>query len=324
MIAKNYKHSNLRVFSLSSNQSLAAAIAEHLGVELGKLDATQFADGEIKINIEESIRGDHIYVIQSTSFPISDNIMELMIMIDALKRASAKKINVVLPYYGYARQEQQDGPRTPITAKLVANMLELAGADRIVTLDLHANQIQGFFDMPVDHLQGVPLIADYLIDRQLAGDDVVVVSPDQGGVTRARKLAEFLQAPIAIVDRRYSHASVVGDVLDKTTIIIDDIIDSGLTALTAADALVEYGAKSVYAAATHAVLSGNAAQMIEASPIECLLVTDTIHLPEAKRISKLEQVSVAPLLAEAIRRIHENQSVSPLFTERMAFDDEVE
>ncbi|AXY26592.1 ribose-phosphate pyrophosphokinase [Suicoccus acidiformans] len=322
MTEKNYKDPKLKIFSLSSNRSLAEKIATEVGVELGELNILQFADGEIKINIDESIRGSHVYVIQSTSFPVNDNLMELMIMIDALRRASAKTINLVIPYYGYARQDRKAQSREPITAKLVANMLEMAGTDRIVAMDLHANQIQGFFDIPVDHLMGAPLLANYFIERNLQGDEVVVVSPDHGGVTRARKLAEFLKSPIAIIDKRRPKANVaevmnvVGDVSGKTAVIIDDMIDTAGTITLAAKALKEKGATEVYASCTHAVLSGPAIERLENSEIEKVVVTDTIELPAEKKIAKIETVSVAKLVGEAIRRIHENRSVSPLFQEK--------
>ena len=272
--------------------------------------------------LEESIRGAHVYIIQSTSYPVSDHLMELLIMIDALRRASAKTINVVLPYYGYARQERKAQAREPITAKLVANMITVAGADRVLTLDLHAPQIQGFFDIPVDHLLGAPLLANYFIDRDLHGDDVVVISPDHGGVTRARKLADFLKSPIAIIDKRRPRANVaevmniIGDVSGKTCIIIDDMIDTAGTITLAAAALLDHGAKEVYASCTHAVFSGPAVERLEESEIKQIVVTDSILQPENRNLSKLETVSVAELIAEAIRRVHENRPVSPLFNEK--------
>ncbi|MGX7092887.1 ribose-phosphate diphosphokinase [Hutsoniella sourekii] len=319
---KPYQDPKLKIFSLNSNKPLAEKIAEEVGVELGKIEISRFADGEIKVNIDESIRGSHVYVIQSTSAPVNDNLMELMIMIDALRRASAKTVNLVIPYYGYARQDRKAKSREPITAKLVANMLEMAGADRIVAMDLHAAQIQGFFDIPLDHLMGAPLLANYFIDNGLIGDDIVVVSPDHGGVTRARKLAEFLKAPIAIVDKRRPKANVaevmniVGDIDGKIAILIDDMIDTGGTICLAAEALMEKGAKEVYVTCTHPVLSGPAVERLEQAPIKKVIITDTIALPEEKIIDKIEIVSVAQLVGEAIRRIHENRSVSPLFQEK--------
>lgn len=327
MAIKHYGDSKLKIFSLSSNRPLAEKIAGYVGVELGAMHLSQFADGEIKVNIDESIRGDHVYLIQSTSAPVNDHLMELLITIDALRRASAKTINVVMPYYGYARQDRKAQPREPITAKLIANMITNAGADRMVTLDLHAAQIQGFFDLPMDHLLGAPLLANYFIDHGLHGDDIVVVSPDHGGVTRARKLAEFLKSPIAIIDKRRPKAnvaevmSIVGDVAGKTCIIIDDMIDTAGTITLAGDALMEKGAVEVYACCTHAVLSGPAIERLEKSTIKKVIVTDTIPLTEGKLIDKIEQVTVSQLIAEAIKRIHENRSVSPLFQEKFKLID---
>lgn len=327
MVKEHYKDPKLKIFSLSSNRPLAEKIAEEVGLTLGELSISHFSDGEIKVNIEESIRGDHVYVVQSTSYPVSDNLMELMIMIDALRRASAKTINVVMPYYGYARQDRKAQSREPITAKLVANMLTMAGASRILALDLHAAQIQGFFDIPVDHLMGAPLLATYFLENNLHGDDCVVVSPDHGGVTRARKLAEFLKTPIAIIDKRRPRPNVaeimniVGDVQDKKCIIIDDMIDTAGTITLAAKALKEKGAKEVYICCTHAILSGEAVQRLEESPVEKVIITDSILLPEEKKFDKIKIISVAQLVGEAIRRIHENRSVSPLFSEKFIMID---
>ena len=318
-MSEHYFDPKLKIFALNSNKPLAEKIANDAGVELGKLSVDQFSDGEIRINIEESIRGDHVYIIQSTSSPVNDNIMEMLIMIDALKRASAKTINLVIPYYGYARQDRKARSREPITAKLVANMITAAGADRILTLDLHASQIQGFFDMPVDHLLGASLLANYFLDCGLEGEGIVVVSPDHGGVTRARKLAEFLKAPIAIIDKRRPKANVaevmniIGSVEGKKCILIDDMIDTAGTIALAAQALEEAGATEVYACCTHPVLSGPAIERIQDSVIKKLVVTDSIYLPEGKKIDKITQISVSALMADAIKRIHENKSVSPLF-----------
>lgn len=327
MIEKPYSDSKLKIFALSSNRPLAEKIADEVGVELGDINISQFADGEIKVNIDESIRGDHVYLVQSTSYPVNDHLMELLITIDALRRASAKTINVVIPYYGYARQDRKAQPREPITAKLVANMLVQAGVDRLVTLDLHAAQIQGFFDIPMDHLLGAPLLANYFIDNHLDGDDVVVVSPDHGGVTRARKLAEFLKSPIAIIDKRRPKANVaeimniVGEVKGKTCVIIDDMIDTAGTITLAADALMEKGAKDIYVCCTHPVLSGPAISRLAASPIKKVIITDSISLPEDKKLDKIETVTVSQLVGEAIKRIHENRSVSPLFEEQFKLID---
>lgn len=314
-------YSDLKLFALSSNKELAEKVASAMGIQLGKSTVRQFSDGEIQVNIEESIRGDHVFILQSTSSPVNDNLMEILIMVDALKRASAEKISVVIPYYGYARQDRKARSREPITSKLVANMLEVAGVDRLLTVDLHAAQIQGFFDIPVDHLMGAPLLADYFLTQGL-DKDAVVVSPDHGGVTRARKLAEFLKAPIAIIDKRRPRANVaeimniIGSVDGKRCILIDDMIDTAGTITLAAQALMDAGAIEVYASATHPVLSGPAIERIEKSPIKQLVVTDSIQLPEEKQIDKLVQVSVGPLIGDAIKRIHENKPVSPLFTTR--------
>lgn len=312
-----YLDPNLKVFALNSNKELAKQIADVIGVELGKCSVTKFSDGEIQINIEESIRGCDVYVVQSTSNPVNEHLMEVLIMIDALRRASAKTINIVIPYYGYARQDRKARSREPITAKLVANLLETAGAHRVIALDLHAPQIQGFFDIIIDHLMGVPILADYFEEKNL--EDIVIVSPDHGGVTRARKMADRLKAPIAIIDKRRPRPNVaevmniVGNVQGKTAILIDDIIDTAGTITLAADALVKQGAKAVYACCTHPVLSGPAIERIENSNITELVVTNTIRLDADKKIEKIVELSVAPLIGEAIIRIHEEQSVSSLF-----------
>ncbi|MCO6019292.1 MULTISPECIES: ribose-phosphate diphosphokinase [Carnobacterium] len=321
-MSEHYFDPKLKIFALNSNRPLAQKIADEVGVELGRLSVDQFSDGEIRINIEESIRGDHVYIVQSTSSPVNDNLMELLIMIDALKRASAKTINLVIPYYGYARQDRKARSREPITAKLVANMITAAGADRILTLDLHASQIQGFFDIPVDHLMGAPLLANYFLTHDIANEDVVVVSPDHGGVTRARKLAEFLKAPIAIIDKRRPKANVaevmniIGNVEGKKCILIDDMIDTAGTITLAAGALEEAGATEVYACCTHPVLSGPALERIQSSVIKELIVTDSIYLPEDRKCEKIVEVSVGSLMGDAIKRIHENKSVSPLFEKK--------
>ena len=314
---------NIKIFSLNSNQELAERVAQSIGVPLGKVSVSQFSDGEIKINIEESIRGNNVYIIQSTSSPVNDHLMELMIMIDACRRASAETINVVIPYFGYARQDRKAKPREPITSKLIANMIESAGATRILALDLHASQIQGFFDVPVDHLMGAPLLANYFLnDEKLEKQDMVVVSPDHGGVTRARKLSEFLDAPIAIIDKCRPEANVaevmniVGNAEGRHAIIIDDMIDTAGTITLAAEALEDAGALSVVACCTHPVLSGPAIERLDNSVLREVVVTDSIQLPEEKRIDKIKQVTVAELIAEAIVRIHENRSVSPLFNEK--------
>lgn len=313
-------YSNLKLFSLSSNHELAQKVAKEIGIELGKVSVGVHSDGETVVHIDESVRGDHVFILQSTSDPVNDNLMELLIMMDALRRASAASINIVLPYYGYARQDRKARAREPITSKLVANMLQIAGADRLITFDLHAPQIQGFFNIPVDHLMGSPLIAEYF-RRQLvsAGDDIVVVSPDHGGVGRARKLANFLKAPLAIIDKRRPRANVaeimniIGDVQGKKCILIDDMIDTAGTITLAANALKELGATEVYASCTHAVLSGPAIDRINNSAITKLVVLDTIEMPEERQSEKIVQLSIAHLLADAIIRIHERRPLSPLF-----------
>lgn len=313
------KETRLKLYSLSSNVPLAEKIASYLGTELGELDVNKFSDGEIAISIEESIRGDHVFIVQSTSSPTNDYLMELLIMIDALRRASAKTITAVIPYYGYARQDRKAQPREPITAKLVANLLTTAGADRVVALDLHAAQIQGFFDIPVDHLLGAPLLASWFLDRELSGSDVVVVSPDHGGATRARRLAEFLDSSIAIVDKRRPKPNVsevmniIGDVKGKKAIIIDDMIDTAGTITNAAQAIKDAGATEVYACGTHGVFSDPAIERIDQSVIKTMVVTDSIYLPEEKRLDKIELISVSELIGQAIERIYEERSVSPLF-----------
>jgi len=316
-MTSGYKENSLKVFSLNSNRALAEEIAEHIGINLGKCTVSTFSDGEIQINPEESVRGCDVYVVQSTSYPVNNHIMELLIMIDALKRASADSITIVMPYYGYGRQDRKAQAREPITAKLVANLLETAGADRVVTLDLHAPQIQGFFDMPIDHLQGVPILSDYFKEKSL--DDIVVVSPDHGGVTRARRMADRLKAPLGIIDKRRPRPNVaevmniIGNIDGKTAILIDDIIDTAGTITLAANALIDSGAKEVYACCTHPVLSHPAIERIQESSIKELVVTNTIKLPEEKKIGKIKELSVAPLIGEAIMRIHDLKSVSILF-----------
>ncbi|HEY2421859.1 MAG TPA: ribose-phosphate diphosphokinase [Neobacillus sp.] len=309
--------SGFKMFALNSNRELATEMAALLGCELGKCSISQFSDGEIQIHIKESVRGSEVYVLQSTSSPVNTNIMELLIMIDALKRASARKINVVIPYFGYARQDRKARSREPITAKLMANLLEKAGATRVLTMDLHTSQIQGFFDIPVEHLFGVPILAQYFKDKGL--EDIVIVAPHNGSVARARKMANLLHAPIALIDKRSIEEnsteiiSVVGNIEGKNAIIIDDLIDTGTTITVAAGALAEKGAKSIYAGCTHPVFTGAAISGIESSPIKELVVTNTIELPKEKMINKIKVISVAPLLAEAINRIHNEKAVSPLF-----------
>ena len=311
----------LKIFTGNANPALAKEICDYLGLPLGEAFVGRFNNGEVQIMIDESVRGKDVFIIQPTSYPVNDNLMELMVMADALKRASARHITAVVPYYGYARQDRKTRGREPITAKLVANLMQTSGITRLVTIDLHAGQIQGFFDIPVDHLMGAPLIADYFDRHGLVGDDVVIVSPDHGGVTRARKLAQFLQTPIAIIDKRRSVTkmntsevmNIIGNVKGKKCILIDDMIDTAGTICHAADALAEAGATAVYASCTHPVLSGPALENIEKSAIQKLVVLDTIYLPEERLIDKIEQISIAELIAEAITRIHEKRPLSPLF-----------
>lgn len=316
-MSSNYEDGSLKLFSLNSNKQLAQEIADHIGISLGQCTVSRFSDGEVQINIEESIRGSDVYVLQSTCEPVNEHMMELLIMIDALKRASAKSINIVMPYYGYARQDRKARSREPITAKLVADLLETAGATRVITLDLHAPQIQGFFNIPIDHLQGVPILSDYFEKKNL--QDIIVVSPDHGGVTRARKLADRLKTPIGIIDKRRPRPNVaevmniIGNVEGKTAILIDDIIDTGGTISLAANALIENGATEVYACCTHPVLSGPAIERIKDSNIKELVVTNSIPLPEEKKLDNITVLSVSSLIGEAIIRVHEQQSVSILF-----------
>lgn len=314
-----YGDEKLKLITCNSNQKLASEIADCIGVPLSDSEIVRFSDGEIQIRLDESVRGCDVYVIQSTCAPVNDHLMELLIMLDALKRASAKTINVVVPYYGYARQDRKARARDPITAKLVANLIETAGADRVIALDLHAMQIQGFFDIPVDHLVGVPILSQYFREKNL--EDVVVVSPDHGGVVRARRMADELHSPLAIIDKRRPEPNVsevmniIGDIKGKTCILIDDIIDTAGTLVLAADALLKGGAKEIYACCTHPVLSGPAIERLERAPIKEIVVTNTIPLPPAKLLAKMHTLSVAPLVGEAIIRVHEELSVSKLFEE---------
>ena len=312
---------NIKLFALNSNKPLAERIAKRMGVKLSTSSVVRFSDGEIQVNIDDSVRGKDVFLIQSTSAPVNDNLMELLIMIDAVRRASAASVNIVLPYYGYARQDRKTRAREPITAKLVADMIQTAGADRVLSLDLHAPQIQGFFDIPVDNLMGAPLLADYFLSNNLE-EDAVVVSPDHGGVTRARKLAEFLGTPIAIVDKRRPRANVaevmniIGDVKGKRAILIDDMIDTAGTITLAAQALKDAGATEVYACATHAVLSGPAIDRLNNSVIKRLVLTDSIQQPAEKNLDKMTLVSVGPLMGDAIKLILEHKAMSPLFDTR--------
>ena len=315
----NFDTSKLCILTGNANPKLAEEVAQYIGVELCHAFVGHFNNGETQVMISDSIRGKDVFIIQPTSQPVNDNLMELLVMADACRRASAQSINAVVPYYAYSRQDRKTRGREPISAKLVANLMTTAGIDRVITVDLHAGQIQGFFDIPVDHLMGAPLIANYFLEKGIKGDDVVVVSPDHGGVTRARKLAQFLKSPIAIIDKRRPKANVaevmniIGHVDGKICVLIDDMIDTAGTITLAANALKEAGAKSVYASCTHPVLSGPAIQRIQDSAIERLVITDSINLPDECRIDKIDEISVGQLMGEAIKRIHENKPVSPLF-----------
>lgn len=309
--------SNIQIFTCNSNPKLAQDICDYLGIQLGDAYVGEFSDGEIQIKLNQTVRGADVYVIQSTCHPVNQHLMELLVMVDSLRRASAETINVVIPYYGYARQDRKAQARDPITAKLVANLIQTAGADRLITIDLHATQIQGFFDIPVDQLLGVPILANYYLEKNLYNP--VVVSPDHGGVVRARRLAERLGAPIAIIDKRRPAPNVaevmnvIGEIQGRNCIIIDDIIDTAGTITLAANALLERGAEAVYACCTHPVFSGPAVERIRNSKIKEMVVTDTIPLSEEKRLDKIRVLSVAPLMSEAIMRVHKKKSVSKLF-----------
>jgi len=314
---KNGAFSDYKVFAGNSHPELAEEITSIMGKPLGKATVTKFSDGEISVSLWESVRGIDVYIIQPTSDPVNDNLMELLIMIDAMKRASAGRINAVIPYYGYARQDRKAKARDPITAKLVANLLVAAGADRVLTMDLHANQIQGYFDIPVDHLVGMPILAKYFKDKNL--EDVVIVSPDHGSVTRARNMAEYLDCPIAIVDKRRPEPNkseimnIIGNIEGKNCIILDDMIDTAGTITNAANALKDMGARDVFACATHAILSGPAVGRIQDSAISELVLLNTVPLAEEKKIDKMTFLSVAPLFAEAMIRVFTNGSISKLF-----------
>lgn len=317
----NLHGKDIRIFTANSNPDVAAQIAQELGLPMGSSKVETFSDGEISVSINESVRGSDVFVVQSTSEPVNNNLMELLIMIDAFKRASAGRITAVVPYFGYARQDRKAKARDPISAKLVADLITTAGADRLLSMDLHCAQIQGFFNIPVDHLLGVPVLAPYFADKLGIGNkDVIVVSPDLGSVTRARNFANKLDAPIAIVDKRRQKANVcevmniIGDVKDKTVILVDDMVDTAGTLCNAAAALIEKGgAKEVYACATHGVLSGPAIERIKNSVIKELVLLDTIALPKEKRIDNITMLPIAPVFAKAIERIYADESISPLF-----------
>ena len=310
--------SSICVFTGNSNRDLSKSICDILGISLGSGDVGRFSDGETSVDIYESIRGKDIYIVQSTCPPTNENLMELLIMMDAMRRASAKRITAVMPYFGYARQDRKASPRTPITAKLVANLLAVSGADRVLTMDLHAGQIQGFFDIPVDNLFAKPVMLEYLKKRFV--EKIVIVSPDAGGVERARAYAKPIEADLAIIDKRRVVANqadvmhIIGDVKGKECLIVDDMVDTAGTLTKGADALIKAGAKMVSACCTHAVLSGPAIDRINASPLEEVIVTDTIPLRDnAKGCEKIYVLTVAPLLGEAIKQIYADGSVSALF-----------
>lgn len=318
----NLHGKDIKIFAGNSNRTLAEAIAEKIGLPVGVATVGKFSDGETAINIGEVVRGSDVFIIQSTCTPVNDNLVELLIMIDALKRASAGRITAVMPYFGYARQDRKAKARDPISAKLVANLITTAGADRVLTMDLHASQLQGFFDIPVDHLLGGPILAHHFKDTFGDMDDVVVVSPDVGSVARARKFAEILEVPIAIIDKRRPKANVceimniIGDVRDKRVILVDDLIDTGGTIVNAVKALKEIGAKDVYACCTHGVLSGPAIERIANSEMKEMITLNTIPLSKEKQIDKIKQISVAGIFAEAIERIYGDISISTLFTQQ--------
>ncbi|MFC6255321.1 ribose-phosphate diphosphokinase [Secundilactobacillus hailunensis] len=308
----------LKMFALNSNRPLADKIAAAAGVELGKATIKHFSDGEISITVDESIRGDDIFLIQSVSDPVNTMLMELLIMVDAVRRASAHSITVVIPYYGYSRADRKARSREPITAKLIASLLEDDGVNRVVTLDLHAAQLQGFFDIPMDHLEAAPLLAGYFEDHHLT-DNLVIVSPDHAGVSKARRMADLLHAPLAIIDNRDPNKSttsaeaVIGSVKGKNAILVDDIIDTAVRISISAQTLKNAGANDIYAVATHPVFSKNAVSQMVNSPLKKVIVTDSIQMPEEKQFDKLEIISVGNLMGQAIRRIYSEQSVGQLF-----------
>ncbi len=310
----------LQIFSGNANPALAHEICTYLGTKLGEATVGSFSDGEIRVKIEENVRGGDVFVVQSSCQPVNDSLMELLIIIDALKRSSANRITAVIPYFGYARQDRKDQPRVPISAKLVADLITTAGTDRVLTMDLHAGQIQGFFNVPVDHLYALPVLLDYITKQTVKVSDLVVVSPDAGGVERARAFAKRLEANLAIIDKRREGPNqtqimnIIGDVEGKSALLLVDMIDTAGTIVKGAQACMEHGAREVWAACTHAVLTGPALDLIQQSCLKQVIVTNSIPLRgKEQSCPKLHQLSVAPLLGEAIRRIHEDESVSSLF-----------
>ncbi len=305
----------LKIFTGTANRPLAEKIVEHLGISLGQADVGRFSNGEIRVRLLENVRGSDVFIVQPTSGPVNDNLMELLLLIDAARRASARRVTAVVPFYGYARQDRKERGREPISAKLVANLITTAGARRVLTMDLHAPQIQGFFDIPVDNLQGGRILSEAIDQKHL--DNLMVFSPDAGGVYRARQMAKFLQAPLGFIDKRRPEpnvsevVNVIGKVRDKTVVIVDDMIDTGGTIAKAAQAIMDLGARAVYAATTHPVFSGDAQRILTESALKEILVTDTIQLDKSPE--RTQVISVAPLLAEAIMRVHEDLSVSKLF-----------
>ncbi len=308
----------VKIFSLSSNVELAQEIADSVGIPLSNCEVLHFADGEINVRINETVRGHHIFVVQPTSAPVNDHLMELLIMCDALKRASAKTINLVIPYYGYSRQDRKAASRQPISAKLVADLLTVAGADRVICMDIHAAQIQGFFDIPVDNFMGLPILANYIMDKHL--ENLVIVSPDHGGTTRAREFAKVLGTTIAIIDKRRPEPNkaevmnIIGNVEGKTCVLVDDMCDTAGTLTIGAQALKDAGAVEVYAACTHGLLSGPAVERIQNSCLKELIITNTVKLPEEKKIDKIKVLSVGQLLGHGILRILSDEPLSGLFT----------
>lgn len=307
----------LKLFSGSAHRALTNEIASHLEIEAGAIDLKKFSDGETAVKIAENVRGDDVFIVQPTSYPANENIMELLLIIDALKRASARRITAVIPYYGYGRQDRKVEPRVPISAKVVASLIESTGAHRVLSMDLHADQIQGFFNIPVDHLFAAPIMVDHF--RKKDFEDLVIVSPDSGGAERARFFAKQLQGGLAIIDKRRPQANVsevmhiIGDVEEKDCILVDDMIDTAGTICKAATALKENNARSICIAATHGVLSGNAIENLRKAPVDDIILTNTLHIPEEKRLPNMQVLSIAGLIGEAIRRIHEERSVSSLF-----------
>lgn len=315
----NQTHGTIKVFAGNASKELALAICQRLDLELGKMEVGRFSDGEIAVNIKETVRGCDVFIVQSTNTPVNENLMELLVIIDALKRASAGRITAVIPYFGYARQDRKARARDPISAKLVADILQTAGANRVLTMDLHSSQLQGFFDIPVDNLRGMPVLAKHFMKQGINDDNFIVVSPDVGSVARSRAMASKFNAPLAIIDKRRPKANVmevmniIGDVKDKVCLMMDDMIDTAGTICQGAKALVDNGAKRVVACCSHAVLSGPAIERLQESPLDKIVVLDTIELPPEKRIDKIEVISVADLFAEAIERVYTDLPVSKLY-----------